>query len=136
MNKGVRELDNGQADLVFELSGNPQALNSALAWAGLETRIVVGSWYGDQPVTVELGGRFHRDRITISSSQVSTIAAPLTGRWSKARRLQTAWQMVQAIRPARLITHRFPIRQAQQAYERLAGSAPDMLQAVFTYPND
>lgn len=127
-------LDDGTADLVFECSGNPQALNSALGSVGRETRIIVGSWYGVQPVKVDLGGKFHRERIAMTSSQVSTIAAALTGRWSKARRMQTAWQMVQAVRPARLITHRFAIQQAQDAYERIAGDDPEMLQAVFTYP--
>lgn len=128
--------EDGKADLVYELSGNPEALNCALACAGLDTRIVVGSWYGTRPARVDLGGDFHRDRICIASSQVSTLAAQWTGRWTKSRRLQTAWQMIGAIRPSALISHRFSIYEAQAVYERMAEAPGEMLQAVFTYPDE
>jgi threonine dehydrogenase-like Zn-dependent dehydrogenase len=124
----------GRADLIFELTGNPQALNEALSWSGFDTRIVIGSWYGTKSAAINLGGGFHRDRITIAASQVSTIGPQLTGRWSQARRLQTAWRMVQAIRPSALITHRFAIHQAQSAYNLLADAPQDALQTVLVYP--
>lgn len=126
----------GKADLIFELTGNPQALNGALSWAGFDTRIVIGSWYGTKSGPIGLGGRFHRDRVQIAASQVSTIAPQLSGRWSKSRRLQTAWQMVQAIRPSALITHRFDIRKAQSAYELLSNNPKDALQVVMVYPSE
>jgi 2-desacetyl-2-hydroxyethyl bacteriochlorophyllide A dehydrogenase len=122
-----------KADLIFELTGNPRALNGALSWSGFDTRIVIGSWYGARTAPIDLGGRFHRDRVRIAASQVSTLAPHLTGRWSKARRLGTAWQMVDAIRPSALITHRFDIREAQSAYDLLAADPQDALQAVLVY---
>jgi len=126
----------GKADLIFELSGNPQALNAALRWSGFHSRIVIGSWYGAKSTPIDLGGRYHRDRVAITSSQVSTLAPRFTGRWSKARRFHTAWQMVRTIRPSTLITHRFDIREAQSAYDLLADDLRDGLQAVLTYPAD
>ena len=60
------------ADLAFEVSGAPDALNQAISAVGFDGRVVIGSWYGTKPVEVDLGGRFHRDRIQIISSQVST----------------------------------------------------------------
>ena len=124
----------GKADLIFELSGNPEALNGALTWCGFDSRIVIGSWYGAKSVPIDLGGRFHRDRVRIISSQVSTLAPRFTGRWSKARRFETAWRMVRAIRPSNLITHRFDIRDAQRAFDLLADDPGDALQAIFVYP--
>ena len=124
----------GKADLIFELSGNPQALNGALSWSGFHSRIVIGSWYGAKSTPIDLGGRYHRDRVAITSSQVGTLAPMFTGRWSKARRFQTVWQMVRAVRPSTLITHRFDIREAQRAYDLLADEPRDGLQAVLTYP--
>jgi len=54
------EASGGSADLVYELSGNPEALNAAIAVTGFDGRIVIGSWYGDRQTALELGGRFHR----------------------------------------------------------------------------
>src|SRR5919108_225898 len=86
-----------------------------MCWC-VDGRVVIGSWYGQKRVDLNLGGRFHRSRIRLISSQVSTIAPEWGGRWTKGRRLQVAWQMLQHVRPAHLITHRFPIEQASHAY--------------------
>ncbi len=39
-------------DLVFELSGNPSALNDAIALTKFNGRIVIGSWYGEKHAEV------------------------------------------------------------------------------------
>lgn len=122
---------NGGADLIFELSGNPQALNLALRVAGYNSRIVVGSWYGTKEVRLELGGEFHRKRIDLVSSQVSTIHPKLRGRWNKDRRLKLALRLLTEIIPSRWITHRFDINNASQAYEHLQD--PGALQILFSY---
>ncbi|MGV2433537.1 MAG UNVERIFIED_CONTAM: hypothetical protein LVT10_00450 [Anaerolineae bacterium] len=56
-------------DLIFECSGSPSALNNALGWLRHSGRVVVGSWYGDKMVTLNLGEAFHRERLRIISSQ-------------------------------------------------------------------
>lgn len=121
------------ADLVFELSGNPDALNLAIEFTGFSGRIVVGSWYGDKQAMLNLGGRFHRNRIQFISSQVSTLAPPLTGRWDKTRRLQVAWDMICRTHPEQFITHRIPFTSAADAYQLLDQTPEDVLQAVFVY---
>ena len=50
----------------------------------LAARCVVCSWYGTKPVQLTLGGAFHRRRLRIVSSQVSTIDAALQPRWTHA----------------------------------------------------
>jgi threonine dehydrogenase-like Zn-dependent dehydrogenase len=47
-----------RADLIYEVSGNPDALNVALALAGYHTRLVIGSWYGTKSTAIEFGGLF------------------------------------------------------------------------------
>jgi 2-desacetyl-2-hydroxyethyl bacteriochlorophyllide A dehydrogenase len=121
-------------DVTLELSGNPAAMNSAVALTAFAGRILVGSWYGSKTAPIRLGGRFHRSRITIRASQVSTIAPKLTGRWNKARRFQTAWSALDRIRPSRWITHRFNMGAAAEAY-RLLDETPQLaLQVVLDYP--
>ncbi|MCF7797605.1 MAG: zinc-binding alcohol dehydrogenase [Lentisphaeria bacterium] len=121
------------ADLVFELSGNPDALNLAIEFTSFSGRIVVGSWYGDKNTPLNLGGRFHRNRMQLISSQVSTLAPHLTGRWEKSRRLQVAWDMICRTHPEQFITHRIPFSSAADAYQLLDQTPEDVLQAVFVY---
>ena len=121
------------ADLTFELSGNPTALNDAIALTAFGGRIVIGSWYGEKQVEVHLGGAFHRSRIKLISSQVSTIAPELQGRWDKARRFDAAWKALERIRPEKWITHRFSIDHAGEAYQLLDERPQDAIQILVTY---
>jgi len=121
------------ADLIYELSGNPGALNHAIALAGYSGRIVVGSWYGQKQAPLDLGGRFHRQRLQIISSQVSTIAPEWSGRWDKARRFAVAWDMIRRLQPRRLVTHRMAVTEAAQAYALLDQQPEQALQIVLTY---
>jgi threonine dehydrogenase-like Zn-dependent dehydrogenase len=121
------------ADLTYELSGNPLALDQAIAVTGFDGRVVIGSWYGQKHADLNLGGRFHRSRIRLISSQVSTIAPEWSGRWTKSRRLHVAWEMLQHVRPAHLITHHFPLDQASQAYALLDQHPEEAIQVLFTY---
>ena len=123
----------GDADLVYELSGNPQALNQAVTIAGFGTRIVIGSWYGTKQATLDLGGHFHRNRIQIISSQVSTLPPSFSDRWTKKRRLETAWNMIRKIRPAQFITHQYPVRQANEAFQLLDKNPGEAIQVVIIY---
>jgi threonine dehydrogenase-like Zn-dependent dehydrogenase len=94
---------------------------------------VIGSWYGEKQVEVNLGGTFHRSRIKLISSQVSTIAPELERRWDKARRFDSAWKGLERIQPEKWITHRFAIDDAAQAYRLLDESPQETLQVIFDY---
>ena len=129
----ARKLLNGSADLTFELSGRPETLNDALAITGFSGRIVIGSWYGEKRAEIDLGGAFHRSRIKLISSQVSTLAPEISGRWNKARRFTSAWKALERIKPEKWITHRFPIEQAGEAYQLLDQNPQETIQVLFTY---
>jgi 2-desacetyl-2-hydroxyethyl bacteriochlorophyllide A dehydrogenase len=121
------------ADLTYELSGSPAALEKAIEITGFNGRVVIGSLYGHKQAGLNLGSHFHRSRIRLISSQVSTISPEWTGRWTKHRRLQIAWQMLQQLRPAHLITHRFPLAQASRAYQMLDQHPEEAIQVVLTH---
>lgn len=120
-------------DLTFELSGSPSALNDAIELTAFSGRIVIGSWYGEKKAPIDLGGTFHRSRIRLVSSQVSTIAPELSGRWDKVRRFQVAWEALKRIQPEKWITHRFSIDEAAKAYELLDKNPQETIQVVFNY---
>ena len=121
------------ADLSLELSGSPAALDDAVALTGFGGRVVIGSWYGEKSVTLDLGGAFHRSRIQLISSQVSTIAPGLRGRWGKARRFEVAWEALRRIQPQKWITHRFLLEQAEEAYRLLDETPQNAIQVIFKH---
>jgi 2-desacetyl-2-hydroxyethyl bacteriochlorophyllide A dehydrogenase len=120
------------ADLIYELTGQPSVLNDAIPRSRFSGRIVVGSWYGTKSAPIDLGATFHRSRTQIISSQVSTIAPSLRGRWTKDRRMSVVIDLLSEIVPSRLISHRFPVTDASSAYDRLRND-PSMLQPIFEY---
>jgi 2-desacetyl-2-hydroxyethyl bacteriochlorophyllide A dehydrogenase len=121
------------ADLTYEVSGQPAALDQAIAVTGYHGRVIIGSWYGRKKTELHLGGDFHRSRIRLISSQVSTIAPELTGRWTKPRVLGLAWRMLRKIQPEPLITHTFKLSEASEAYELLDKYSEEAIQVLLTY---
>jgi 2-desacetyl-2-hydroxyethyl bacteriochlorophyllide A dehydrogenase len=121
------------ADLVYELTGSPRALDQAIRTAGFHGRVVVGSWYGTKAATLALGEHFHRSRIQILSSQVSSLNPEMRGRWNTARRTRAAWRMLHQIPAQSWITHCLPIQQASEAYVLLDKKPEEAVQVVLTY---
>ncbi len=124
---------NSGADLIYEVSGSPGALNSAIDLGGFTSRIVIGSWYGNKTAAIELGGKAHRNRLQIITSQVSSIAPQLTGRWNKTRRFDLAWEMIRQTQPAKLISHRVALSDSGKIYQAIDQQPADVLQAIFCY---
>jgi len=125
--------DEQKPDLIYEVSGAPEALNSAIELSGFSSRIVIGSWYGKKSAPVWLGGDAHRNRLRIITSQVSTVAPELAGRWTKERRYQTTWDILRKITPEQWITHRAPLAKAAEIYAQVDHHPETCLQPVFVY---
>jgi 2-desacetyl-2-hydroxyethyl bacteriochlorophyllide A dehydrogenase len=123
----------GSFDLTYELSGNPDALDAAVALTGFGGRVVIGSWYGDRRVSLDLGGAFHRSRMHLVSSQVSTIDPRWAGRWDKARRRDVAWRLLAELGPSRLVTHRVSFDDAAAAYKLVDERPDEAVQVLLTY---
>lgn len=120
------------ADLAYELSGQPSVLNDAIRHTCFDGRIVVGSWYGTKRSPLNLGERFHRSRIDIISSQVSTIAPSYRGRWTKDRRMSVVLDLLDDINPGQLVSDKFPLDAAPSVYERLVDDS-SLLQPIFLH---
>jgi 2-desacetyl-2-hydroxyethyl bacteriochlorophyllide A dehydrogenase len=121
------------SDLTFEISGAPEALGQAIDVTGFGGRIVIGSWYGLKPVHLNLGGQFHRSRISLIASQVSSISPEYLGRWTKSRRFGLVWQFLREINPEQYITHRFSFNRAADAFECLDKHSENCAQVLLVY---
>ena len=133
----VRDLTGG-VDLAVEVSGRPETLESAVESTRYDGRVHVGSWYGTKRAELGFGDHFHRGRVAIESSQVSTVAPELRGRWDRDRRRQTTWRELGRLAAderiaERLVTDRLPVDEAPEAYRRLSNDAENTLQILFTY---
>jgi len=128
------EREPGGLDLAIELSGNLEALDQAIQLTGFSGRVIVGSWYGPSAHALELGTHFHRRRIRLVSSQVSTLDPRLSGRWTKERRIGLAWDAIARLEPQRLITHTVAFRDCQRAFELASRRQGDALQVILEYP--
>jgi 2-desacetyl-2-hydroxyethyl bacteriochlorophyllide A dehydrogenase len=133
----VRDLIDG-ADLAIEVSGRPETLETAVGATRFNGRVLVGSWYGTKRADLGFGDHFHRGRVTIESSQVSTVAPELHGRWDRERRRETTWRELQRLADEtrivdRLVTDRVDVEDAPAAYRRLTDDAETTLQVLFTY---
>ncbi len=106
-----------------EASGSPAALATTLPMMAHEGHVIVASWYGMQPVSLTLGGEFHRRRLTLRSSQVSTIPATLQDRWTIERRRKEAMTLCHALPLDRIPTRIMPVDRAAEAFEILASRA-------------
>jgi 2-desacetyl-2-hydroxyethyl bacteriochlorophyllide A dehydrogenase len=130
----VREATGGRgADTVVEATGSPAALAGALALLAHEGTALVCSWYGTKPVSLPLGADFHRRRLTIRSSQVSTIPSALAGRWDRARRRAVARALLAQLPLAALATHEFPFEGAADAYAAIDRGEPGLIHATLRY---
>jgi 2-desacetyl-2-hydroxyethyl bacteriochlorophyllide A dehydrogenase len=127
------ERDREGFDLTYELSGDPAGLDEAIALTGFGGRVVIGSWYGIRTAQLDLGGRFHRSRMRLVSSQVSTIDPRLSGRWTFERRRSATWSALRRLRPSRLVTHRIPLDNAAAAYALLDEHPDEAVQVLLTY---
>jgi 2-desacetyl-2-hydroxyethyl bacteriochlorophyllide A dehydrogenase len=116
------------ADLAVEVSGAPAALQAAIDAVMDEGTVVVASWYGRKPVSLDLGARFHRGRIRLRSSQVGRLAPETGPRWDHGRRSAAVADLLPRLRLGGLVSHSVPFEQAAKAYYVVDhGAAQQML---------
>jgi threonine dehydrogenase-like Zn-dependent dehydrogenase len=95
---GVRFAPPGSAprdlDLVVHTSGTSAGLQTSLDLLGDDGTVTDLSWYGDAPVELALGGRFHSGRLRVRASQVGEIALARRGRRTHADRMRLALSLL------------------------------------------
>jgi 2-desacetyl-2-hydroxyethyl bacteriochlorophyllide A dehydrogenase len=123
----------GRPDLVYEASGSPAALQTAIDAVADEGTVTVCSWYGTKDVPLMLGGRFHRGRIRLRSTQVGRLPPELAGRWSYERRRATVIDLLGRLPVEQIVSHRFAFEDAPAAYRLLAERSDETTQVLLTY---
>jgi len=127
------ELPRAEVPLVIDASGNPDAPAMALDLLAHEGTLLIASWFGTKPVVLPLGGAFHRRRLTIRSTQVSTVPARQSGNWSRSRRRQETVALMTELPLARLCTDVFDFDHAAEAFRAVDEGKPGLMHAVLRY---
>jgi hypothetical protein len=121
-------------DLVFHASGTGAGLAVALRIAGEEATIVELSWYGAGEVAVPLGEAFHSRRLRLVSSQVGRVAASHRPRWTSARRLAAALDLLADPALDGLLAPAVPFENLPARLAELLGSETDARCPLIRYP--
>jgi NADPH:quinone reductase-like Zn-dependent oxidoreductase len=121
------------ADIVFHASANAAGLATALKAAGDEGTVVELSWYGDKHVNVPLGCVFHSQRLKLISSQVGKVAPSRRPRWSHARRLGKALELLADPRLEALVSEEVAFEALPETMPRLFAPEASGLTAVVRY---
>jgi 2-desacetyl-2-hydroxyethyl bacteriochlorophyllide A dehydrogenase len=130
----VGEMTSGEGvPLVVDATGHPPALAEALDLLRHEGEVLVCSWYGTKQVSLPLGKAFHRRRLQIRSTQVSTIPARLAGRWDVPRRRRAAMELLRELPVKLLATHEVPFGRAHEAYAALDRGDAGMMHVELRY---
>lgn len=121
----------GGCDVAVHTSGSAAGLQAAIDALGPEGRVIELSWYGDRPVTVSLGGRFHSSRLGIVASQVGTVAPARSARRSTRQRLSLALDLLQDSAFDALLSGSSPFEELPDVLRRLAdGSLPALCHTI------
>lgn len=119
--------------VVVDSGGDPAALGPALGLLAPEGTLLVASWFGSKVVPLPLGREFHRRRLSLRSSQVSSIPAALAPRWSIARRRARAVSLLDELPLKVLATHEFAFEDAPAAFAALDRGESGLLHAALRY---
>lgn len=113
----------GRCDVAFHTSVNEAGLQTAIDAVGKEGTIIELSWYGDQPVQIQLGGSFHSQRKRIKVSQVSAIPPERFPRWDYRRRKEVVFDLLQDPQFDRYLTHEVTFDELPQFFHSLRKEA-------------
>lgn len=129
----VVNAESGPVRLVVEASGNPNAISLGLRLLAHEGVLLVASWFGTREVALPLGGDFHRRRLSIVSTQVSTIPARLADEWDKRRRRDEVLDLMGDLPLGAFATHTFPFENAGEAYAAIDRRQEGLIHAALSY---
>jgi hypothetical protein len=80
-----------------------------------------------------LGGEFHRRRLTVRSTQVSTIPAHLGHRWTIERRRRAVAALLTELDLGTVATHTFAFERAADAFAALDRGEEGLVHAALWY---
>lgn len=126
----------GSCDLVVHASATSAGLQLSLDLLRAEGTVLDLSWYGDQQVTLSLGGAFHSGRLGVRASQVGAVASARRGSRSHRDRLSLALELLRDNAFDALLTGRSRFEELPDVMARLADGRLAALCHTITYDEE
>ena len=123
----------GDRDLVVHASATAAGLQRSLELLAPEGTVLELSWYGDEEVTLSLGGAFHSQRLGIRASQVGRVSPARRGTRTHADRLALALELLRDPAFEALLTGRSAFDELPDVMPRLASGELPALCHTITY---
>lgn len=117
-------------DLVFHVSATAAGLQRSLELLGDEAEVVELSWYGDHPVSIDLGADFHARRLSVRASQVGRVSPHRSARRDHADRRQVAVRAAAEESLDALLAGPTPLEELPALMDRLADGAPGLCHLI------
>ena len=124
----------GDLDLVLHASGTSAGLQLSLDLLAADGVVTDLSWYGDTPVELSLGERFHAQRLGIRASQVGEIAQARRGRRTHAERMGLALRLLADPAFDALLTGESTFEELPEVMGKLASGSIPALCHTISYP--
>jgi len=125
-------------DVAFEISGSYTALHEAIRSVVYSGKVIAQGFFQGGGQSLFLGEEFHHNRINIICSQISGVSPELSNRWNVDRMVRRGIELqaegLLNLKP--LITHKFPLEQAAEAYRLLDEHSDQALQVVIDFTNE
>ncbi|HEX3930372.1 MAG TPA: zinc-binding alcohol dehydrogenase [Nocardioides sp.] len=124
-----------ELDLVIHASGTGAGLQTSLDLLAADGVVTDLSWYGDAPVELRLGGRYHSARLGIRASQVGEVAEARRSRRTRADRLALALRLLADPAFDALLTGESSFDELPEVMAKLASGSIPALCHTFAYPS-
>ena len=117
----------------FHTSASSAGLKGAINALEFEGEVVELSWFGGNPVTLDLGGSFHSQRLTIRSSQVGHVARSRRASTSYRERMEIALNALADPRIDAFVTGEVAFQDLPDALPGLLGPGAEGIATRITY---
>ncbi len=121
------------ADVAIEVSGSGSALQQAITMTGRDGTVLAVSFYGDHKVPLVLAPEFHIRRVKVVSTFVGYLNPAITARWDFVRRAEAAIELLPSLNTSAMVSHRFPLQRAADAYAVLDHKPQEVVGIALTY---
>ncbi len=121
-------------ECAFHCSGQPSGLQLALDCLGFEGRVIELSWFGNQSVSLSLGGAFHYKRKQIRASQVASLAAPVRSKVTLRDRTARVLDLLADKELDRFLGPEIAFHELPAFMQRLYAGEHPGITPVVTYP--